>query len=77
MSYYCSLPNEQIFSHIMASTTCFTLYHHAKLYFYSASSVKQQYGRHVALLEHIILFLSHPVFALTAVCLAEKQQIPI
>jgi hypothetical protein len=42
-----------------------------------ASSVKQQYGRHVALLEHIILFFSHPVFALTAVCLAEKQQIPI
>jgi hypothetical protein len=44
-----------------------------------ASSLKQQsVGRHVAPLEHIILFLSQPVFALSpyAAYLAEKQQIP-
>jgi hypothetical protein len=34
--------------------------------FYSASSLKQQSaGRHVALLRHIILIESQPVFALT------------
>jgi hypothetical protein len=48
--------------------------------FYSASSLKQRStGRHVALLGHIILILSKPVFAvfLIAACLTEKQQIPI
>jgi hypothetical protein len=36
------------------------------LSFYSASSLKQQsVGRHVALLGHIILILSQPVFALS------------
>jgi len=43
---------------------------------YSASSLKQQSaGRHVAPLGHIILIPSQPL--LNAVCLAEKQQIPI
>jgi len=48
--------------------------------FYSASSLNQQSaGRHVALLGHIILISSQPVFLflLNAACLAEKQQIPI
>jgi hypothetical protein len=47
---------------------------------YSASSLKQQTAcRYVAPIGQIILIPSHPVFALSryAVCLAEKQQIPI
>ena len=41
----------------------FVLDQKAKLDFYSASSLKQQSaGRHVALLEHIILIPSQPVF---------------
>jgi hypothetical protein len=58
----------------------FVLDQHAELDFYSASSLKQQNAcRHVAPIGHIILIPSHPVFALSryAVCLAEKQQIPI
>jgi hypothetical protein len=39
---------------------------HTELDFYSASSLKQQSaGRHVALLGHIILIPSQPVFALS------------
>jgi hypothetical protein len=41
----------------------FVLDQHPELYFYSASSLKQQSaGRHVAPLEHIILIPSQPVF---------------
>ena len=44
----------------------FVLDQHAKLDFYSASSLKQQsVGRHVAPLWHIILIPSQPVFALS------------
>ena len=44
----------------------FVLDQHAELDFYSASSLKQQSaGRHVALLGHIILIPSWPVFALS------------
>jgi hypothetical protein len=44
----------------------FVLNQHAKLDFYSASSLKQQpAGMHVAPLGHIILILSQPVFALS------------
>jgi hypothetical protein len=32
---------------------------------------------HVALLQHIIMIPSQPVFAFTPKCLVEKQQIPI
>jgi len=43
----------------------FVLDQHAKLNFYSASSLKQKYTeRHVAQLEHIILIPSQPVFDL-------------
>ena len=53
----------------------FVLVQHAYLDFYSASSLKQQSAiRYAAPLQHIILIQSQPVFA---VCLAEKQQIPI
>jgi hypothetical protein len=51
-----------------------------ELDFYSANSLKQQsVVRHVDSLGNIILIPSHPVllFLLNAVCLAEKQQIPI
>ena len=45
---------------------CFLLDQHAKLDFYSASSLRQQSAdRHVAPLGHIILFLGLPVFALS------------
>ena len=59
--------------------TRFILDQHAELYFYSASSLKQQSaGRHVAPLGHIILISSQSLlFLLNAACLAEKQQIPI
>ena len=44
---------------------------------YSASSLKQQsMGRQVVSLKHIILIQSL-LLCLNAVCLAEKQQIPI
>jgi hypothetical protein len=44
----------------------FVLDEHAELDFYRASSLKQQSaGWHVAPLEHIILILRQPVFALT------------
>jgi hypothetical protein len=44
----------------------FVLDHHAEVDFYSASSLKQQSaGKHVAPLEHLILILSQPVFALS------------
>ena len=47
----------------------FVLDQKAELYFYSASSLKQQStGRHVALFWNIILIPSHPVFALTPWC---------
>ena len=42
---------------------CFVLDQHAELDFYSASS--QYSGRHVALLGHIIMIPSQPVFALS------------
>jgi hypothetical protein len=49
----------------------FVLVQHAQLYFYSASSLKQQsVGRYVSPLGHIILISSWPV-------LAVKQYIPI
>ena len=59
--------------------TRFILDQHAELYFYSASSLKQQSaGRHVAPLGHIILISNQSLlFLLNAACLAEKQQIPI
>ena len=59
--------------------TRFILDQHAELYFYSASSLKQQSaGRHVAPLGHIILIsIQSLLFLLNAACLAEKQQIPI
>ena len=44
----------------------FVLDQHAELDFYSASSLKQQsMDRHAALLGHIILIPSQPVFALS------------
>jgi hypothetical protein len=44
----------------------FVLDQHAELDFYSASSLKQQSaGKHVALLGHIIMIPSQPVFALS------------
>jgi len=43
----------------------FVLVQHAELDFYSASSLKQSMGRHVAPLGHIILIPSQPVFALS------------
>jgi hypothetical protein len=44
----------------------FVLDQHAELYFYSASSLKQQFAdRHIAPLGHIILIPSQPVFALS------------
>jgi hypothetical protein len=58
----------------------YVLDQHAELDFYSASSLKQQsVGRHVAPLGHIILIRANQslLFLLNAVCLAEKQQIPI
>ena len=55
----------------------FVLDQNAKLYFYSARSMKKQSaGGHVAPLGHIILNSSQIVFV-NAVCLAEKQQIQI
>jgi hypothetical protein len=48
---------------------CFVLDQHAELVFYSASSLKQpSAGRHVAILGHIILIPSQPVFALSPKC---------
>ena len=45
---------------------CFVLDQHAELDVYSASSLKQQSAdRHVLPLRHIVLILSHPVFALS------------
>ena len=44
----------------------FVLDQHAELDFYSASSLKQQSAdKHVTSLEHIILIVSQPVFALS------------
>jgi len=71
--------NELIFNEMMMRSAFF-LDQHAYLYFYSASSLKQQSAdRHIAALGHIILIPSQPVllFLLNAACLAEKQQIPI
>jgi len=58
MSNCCLTPNEQFFIYIMVRTSCircddndvcFILDQHAKLEFYSASSVKQQFTcRHIA-----------------------------
>jgi hypothetical protein len=72
-----------IFSSIMARTwwnddydVRFVLDH----IFDCAKSMNQQSsGRQVVTLGNIILFFSQPFFALTlsAVCLAEKQQIPL
>jgi len=58
----------------------FVLDQHAWLEFYSASPLKQQSaGRHVALFKQIILILSPTILALIpyAVCIAEKQPVPI
>jgi hypothetical protein len=45
---------------------CFALYQHAELYFYNASSLKQQsLRRHVAPLRYIVLISSQLVLALT------------
>jgi len=47
----------------------FVLDQHTELDFYSASSLKQQSAdRHVAILGHIILIPSQPVFALSPKC---------
>ena len=72
----CLMPIQQFFSYIMARTWVnfqwdddevrFVLDQHAKLDFYSASSLKQQSaGRHIAPLGHINLILSQPDFALS------------
>ena len=46
---------------------CFVLDQHASLDFYSASSLKQQsMNKHVVQLGQNIVFLSQPVFTLTA-----------
>ena len=79
--------NDQFLSYIMERTSYirwddnhvpFVLDQHALLYFYSASSLKQQSScRHNASLRHIIQIPSQPVFALlllSFVCLSEKQQ---
>ena len=79
------MPNEQIFSYIMAITIyvqwCddddvrFVLDQNASLDIYSGSSLKQQsVCRHVAPLRHIIFITSQLVFALIAACLVEKLQ---
>ena len=75
MSDNCLTPNEQHFSHIMATTSyiqcndddvCFVLDQHTELDAYSASSLKQQYAdRCVAPLGHSILIPSYPVCVLT------------
>jgi hypothetical protein len=67
-------PNEQCFSYIMARESYiqwnnndahFVLDQHAKLGFYSAGSLKQQFtGTHVASLAHIITISSQPVLFL-------------
>jgi len=69
------MPNEQFFIYIMMRTSYirwddkdvhFVIEQHAQLDFCSASSLKQQStGRNVTPLQHIILILSQPVFALT------------
>jgi len=46
----------------------FVLDQHSELEFYSASSLQQTAGRHVAPLGHIILIPSQPVFALSPIC---------
>ena len=79
--------NEQFLSYIMERTSYirwddnhvpFAVNQHALLYFYSASSLKQQSScRHNASLWHIIQIPSQPVLALlllSFVCLSEKQQ---
>jgi hypothetical protein len=79
--------NEQFLSYIMERTSYirwddndvpFAVNQHALLYFYSASSLKQQSScRHNVSLRHIIPIPSQPVFALlllSFVCLSEKQQ---
>jgi hypothetical protein len=71
----CLTPTEQFFSNIMERTSYFqqndddvhfVLDLHAKLDFYSASSLVHQFvNKHVTPLRHIILIPSQPVFALT------------
>jgi len=80
------MPNEQIFSYIMARTSyvqwCdddddvrFVLDQNASLDIYSGSSLKQQsVCRHVAPLRHIIFITSQLVFVLIAACSVEKLQ---
>jgi len=58
----------------------FVLDQNTEFDFYSPSSLKQQTaGRHIEPLRHIILIRVHQslLLHLSAVCLAEKQQIPI
>jgi hypothetical protein len=75
-SDYCLTPTQLFFSYIMARTSYiqwndhdvrFVLDQHAKMDFYSNSSLKygQSAGRHVAPLGHNILIPSQPVFGLT------------
>jgi hypothetical protein len=66
------MPNEKLFSYIMAKTSYiqwddhdvrFVLDQHNELDFHSANSLQQQSNdRHVAPLGHIILILSQPIF---------------
>ena len=52
----------------------FVLDQHAELDFYSASSLKQQFGgRHVAPLWNIIMILSQPVFDLSPECMLSEE----
>ena len=76
----CLKSNEQCFSCIMAKTS-YIWWDDDDVRivgFYSASSLKQQSAcGHVPQIWHISLIPSQPVFALSAACVAEKQQIPI
>ena len=84
------MPIQQFFSYIIARTIYFqsdndefrfVLDQHAKLDFYSASSLKQQFARVDVSLHSDTLFWFRAnqslLFLLNAVCLAETQQIPI
>ena len=57
---------------------CYVLDQHAKLGFYSATSLQQHSaGRHVPPFRHMTLILSQPLLLFNAACSMEKQLIPI
>ena len=84
MSDCCLTPIQQYFSYIMATTSSFSMRwwwgplcsrQTRWVGFYSASSLKQNStGRHIALLRHIILVPSQPVFALTPYCYVLSEE---